>query len=108
MVLPASILKRPPKMFLNFPFGSARQDGYPPVVFKRLDSFIKLNGFRARDVFITLDERNVHAISPDEMIMGLRRIDFEVNKEEEQSLREWMQQIVAHDLAFKDFSLALK
>lgn len=32
----------------------------------------------------------------------------QISKREEKALREWMQQIVGHDLSFKEFALALK
>lgn len=33
---------------------------------------------------------------------------IQISKREEKTLREWMQQIVGHDLSFKEFALALK
>lgn len=32
----------------------------------------------------------------------------QISKKEERMLREWMTQIVGHDLSFKEFTLALK
>lgn len=111
---------------------SARQDGYPPPFFKRLDQYIRANGYRAHDVFLVLDHDSDRRITADEMLSGFHRIDFQVgnihgcrvyyplhslavsacggqiSKREEKALREWMQQIVGHDLSFKEFALALK
>ena len=57
---------------------SAKQDGYPPHFFKRLDKYIKDNGFRARDVFLALDHDNDKTVTVDEIVSGLNRIEFKV------------------------------
>ncbi|DAZ99145.1 TPA: hypothetical protein N0F65_010229 [Lagenidium giganteum] len=96
---------------MPFPFtsgASTKQDGYPPPFFKRLDKFIHANGFRARDVFMAIDHDNDKIISFDEIITGFNRIDFRISKKEEKMLKEWMRDIVGHDLSFKEFTLALK
>jgi hypothetical protein len=66
--------------FADFSTGwSTRQDGYPPSFFQRLDTYIRENGFRARDVFVAIDRDHDRSISVDEMISGLNRIDFAVS-----------------------------
>lgn len=61
-------------------FTSAFQDGYPPPFFKRLDQYIKANGYRARDVFLVLDHDSNRRITADEMLSGFHRIDFQVGR----------------------------
>lgn len=108
------ILRRPEspigKLVAALPFSSAstRQDGYPPPFFKRLDKFIERNGFRARDVYLALDRCNSRSLSYEEIVTGLNRMEFHVSQREKRMLKEWMDQIVGHDLTFKDFVLALK
>ncbi|GAB9467785.1 hypothetical protein Gpo141_00005120 [Globisporangium polare] len=110
-VLPTTSLQRPSPGLLDLAalaFTSTRQDGYPPPFFKRLDQYIRANGYRAHDVFLVLDHDSDQRITADEMLSGFHRVDFQISKREEKTLREWMQQIVGHDLSFKEFALALK
>ncbi|GLD94851.1 hypothetical protein PINS_up003476 [Pythium insidiosum] len=110
-VLNTVALQRPATRFTDFSLSLSStppQDGYPPPFFKRLDKFIKENGFRAREVYMAIDHNSDGSVTVDELITGLNRIDFKISKKEERMLRDWMQQIVGHDLSFKEFSLALK
>jgi hypothetical protein len=114
-VLPVAAVQRRPGAFVeSLPFGLAElaipatQDGYPPPFFKRLDKYIKDNGFRAHDVFMAIDRDQNRCLTVDEMLSGFSRIEFHLSKKEERMLREWMAQVVGHDLSFKEFTLALK
>lgn len=80
----ASVQRKPDGLINALPFGlgdlalSSTQDGYPPPFFKRLDKYIKENGFRAHDVFMAIDRDQDHCLTVDEMLSGFSRIEFHV------------------------------
>lgn len=80
-----------------------------PIFFGRLDEFIKLNGLRAHDVFLAIDQKKTKRISYGELVDGLEYIGFQISSEEKFELLQWIEKCLdPPNLGFKEFTLALK
>lgn len=80
----------------------------PPLLFKRLDSFLKQQKIRAHDAFNIIDEnRNKHVSYP-ELLEGFQKLGYTIQEDENEILENWVENEHNGQFSYKQFALALK